>query len=56
MIEELVRSADNLCASLEEASRNEKKFCDDVRCQFHKMNAENVKISTDLKQIKEHTT
>jgi hypothetical protein len=50
-IEELIQSADRLCASLEIASQNEKAFCDVILNELERMSYETYKISNNLKQI-----
>ena len=53
-IEELIASADRLCASLDTASQNEKKFCGTVCNELERMSWETLRITNDLKQIKEY--
>lgn len=53
-IEELMASAERLCASLDEAASNEKKFCHNVLNELERMSWEALRISNDLKQIKEY--
>ena len=52
-IDDLVAAADRLCASLEKASQNEKKFNDDICHEFQKMSRDTRKMSDDLKYIRE---
>lgn len=53
-IQELIESADRLCASLDLASQNEKKFCDSICHEFERMSWETLRMANDLKQIKEY--
>jgi len=52
-IAELIKSADKLCATMDEALRNEKKFCQDIAYEIERMNFETLRIRNDLVNIKE---
>ena len=52
-LQELIYAADKLCASLEKASQNEKKFSDDICHELQKMSRESRKMASSLKNIKE---
>jgi hypothetical protein len=54
MIEELIQTADRLCASLDQASQNEKKFCDNICDQLERMSWETMRLVNDLRQIQEY--
>lgn len=54
MIEELIQTADRLCASLDLASQNEKKFCDPICLELERMSWETMRLVNDLRQIKEY--
>lgn len=54
-IEELIATADRLCANLDKASENEKKFCYDICHELERMSWETYRLSNDLKIIKEAT-
>jgi hypothetical protein len=53
-LDELRASADKLCASLDAAASNEEKFCYNVLNELERMSWEALRISNDLKQIKEY--
>ncbi len=53
-LEQLIQSADNFCANLDLAAKNEKKFCDKLLFEFERMGWEAYRMSNDLKQIKEY--
>jgi hypothetical protein len=53
-LEELRVSAERLCASLDEAANNEKKFCHNVLNELERMSWEALRISNDIKEIMEY--
>ena len=52
-IEELIQVTNNLCATLDKASQDEKMFCQDICHEFERMSWETMRMSNDIKQIKE---
>lgn len=53
MLDELVESADRLCESLEIASQNEKKFCQDICLALEGYSYEVYKLANGIREIKE---
>lgn len=53
-IQELIEVAERLCYSLEEASKNEKKFCDDVCHELEHYSWEVFRMKNNLAQLKEN--
>jgi hypothetical protein len=55
-LNELINAAEKLCESLDKAASNEKKFCHNVCNELERMSWETLRISNDLKQIKEYVS
>jgi hypothetical protein len=53
-IQELIESADHLCASLDKAAQDEKRFCNQVLHELERMSWETLRMANDLKHIKEY--
>lgn len=52
-LDELIATADKLCARLDKAAENEKKFCYDICYELEILSWETLKITNDIKSIKE---
>jgi hypothetical protein len=53
-IQELIEAANHLCQTLDAAAANEKKFCQNVTDELERLSWNSLKISNDLKQIREY--
>lgn len=53
-LDELIATAEKLCESLDKASENEKKLCLDICHNLEILSWETLKITNDLKQIREY--
>jgi hypothetical protein len=54
-IQELIDAGETLCRNLEIASENEKIFCHDVQNMLEVYSWEMLRMTNQLKEIKEHT-
>lgn len=52
-LDELIATADKLCATLDKAAENEKKFCYNVCHELERMSWEALRMSNDIKLIRE---
>lgn len=53
-LQDLIQSADKLCASLDKAAANDKKFCDEICIELERMAWNTFKIKNDLKKINDY--
>ncbi len=53
-IDELIEAADKLCNSLTEIANNERRYHDLISMEFEKFSWDMLRMSNDLKQIKEY--
>jgi len=51
MLEELIKSADKLCASLEEAANNEKMFCSDICLELERYSWDVYKMTNHIREL-----
>lgn len=50
----LIETAEKLCNTLDQAAKNEKQFALNVCIELERMSWEALRMSNDLKQIKEY--
>lgn len=53
-LEELIETTNRLCANLEKAANDEKRFCVDICLRLEQMSWEMYRTANDLKTIKEY--
>lgn len=53
-LEELIETTNRLCANLEKAANDEKRFCVDICLRLEQMSWEMYRAANDLKMIKEY--
>lgn len=53
-LEELIRSADRLCKSLDDCAKNDRAFSDNVCHDLERMSWETMRLTNDLRQIKDY--
>ena len=53
-LDELIRAADSLCATLEKAAANEKMFCHNVQLVFERYSWEVYKMKNDIAELKQY--
>jgi hypothetical protein len=53
-LQELIETANRLCANLEKAANDEMKFSVDIQLKLEQMSWEMYRTANDLKEIKEY--